>query len=164
MIGSSSRREFREDLAQRLGAIVLDVPRLADRREDVLPLAYHFLRTAQRNHSIEGDAAELLQAYSWPGNVRELKQVVEWASIWSATSITRDALTSALATRFGNVPNAYPERSLERQVLIDALEKHEWETQAVAQELKMHRTTVYRLMRRYDLSTRYRHRAPEVQQ
>ncbi|MBL8683098.1 MAG: sigma-54-dependent Fis family transcriptional regulator [Myxococcales bacterium] len=81
---SITKREFREDLFYRLAVIELHVPPLADRVEDVVLLAEHFLhehaaRIGRPVHGFSGAALKLLEAYSWPGNVRELQNVVERA-------------------------------------------------------------------------------------
>ena len=78
--------EFREDLFYRLKVMVVDVPPLRDRQEDILPLAKLFLDVNNRefNKDIKGispEAEKVLLYYSWPGNVRELKNVIERASI-----------------------------------------------------------------------------------
>jgi len=72
-------REFREDLFYRIAVVHVVVPRLADRKEDVVPLAARFLRQSTRDPaaSVPEDLARLLTAYSWPGNVRELRNVIE---------------------------------------------------------------------------------------
>jgi len=76
---------FRPDLYYRLAALRLRVPRLADRAEDILPLARHFLQrrtTPERPVPVlSAEAAAVLQAYAWPGNVRELKHVMEHAAV-----------------------------------------------------------------------------------
>lgn len=80
---------FREDLYYRLKVMVINIPPLRDRKEDILPLAQYFLssydshRTEERKFSPE--CAPILLGYSWPGNVRELKNVVERASILSGS-------------------------------------------------------------------------------
>jgi DNA-binding NtrC family response regulator len=73
------KREFREDLFYRLAVVHVTVPRLADRPEDILPLAEAFLRKATGDEQAElpEDLARLLRAYAWPGNARELRNVVE---------------------------------------------------------------------------------------
>lgn len=78
--------EFREDLYYRLKVMVIDVPPLRERQEDILPLAKLFLDWNNRefNKEIKGispEAEKVLLYYSWPGNVRELKNVIERASI-----------------------------------------------------------------------------------
>lgn len=73
------KKEFREDLFYRLAVVHVSVPRLADRPEDVLPLAESFLRraTGDAEAKVPEDLARLLRAYNWPGNARELRNVVE---------------------------------------------------------------------------------------
>jgi DNA-binding NtrC family response regulator len=73
---------FREDLFYRLNVIPIYIPPLRERREDIMPLARHFLReVALRSHkSIQGftpEAERMMLAYAWPGNVRELRNLIE---------------------------------------------------------------------------------------
>jgi DNA-binding NtrC family response regulator len=78
---------FREDLFYRLNVIAINLPPLRDRREDILPLAQHFIRkyVAENGRVISDQVApevlSLLEAYHWPGNVRELENVMERAVI-----------------------------------------------------------------------------------
>jgi Nif-specific regulatory protein len=77
-----SRGRFREDLYYRLKVFPLRVPPLRERREDVAPLAHHFLRryTRELGKSVAGfsqQALELLTGYDWPGNVRELENEMQ---------------------------------------------------------------------------------------
>lgn len=68
---------FRHDLFQRLAGIVIDLPLLADRPEDIVPLAEHF--AAVRGQRLEQGTAEVLEGHVWPGNVRELRLAIERA-------------------------------------------------------------------------------------
>ncbi|HHH29454.1 MAG TPA: sigma 54-dependent Fis family transcriptional regulator [Polyangiaceae bacterium] len=72
-------KEFREDLFYRLAVVHVRLPRLAERPDDVLPLAQQFLRRATKDDeaTIPDDLAALLTSYPWPGNARELRNVVE---------------------------------------------------------------------------------------
>jgi transcriptional regulator with PAS, ATPase and Fis domain len=72
-------REFREDLFYRLAVVHVSVPRLADRREDIRPLAERFLRLASGDDAarLPPEVVRLFEAYPWPGNARELRNVVE---------------------------------------------------------------------------------------
>src|SRR5262249_793014 len=77
---------FREDLYYRISTFPLEIPPLRERREDIVPLAEHFLRVhAGHRHDLglSDDQCELLLAYDWPGNVRELEHVIERAVILS---------------------------------------------------------------------------------
>jgi DNA-binding NtrC family response regulator len=78
------RDRFRGDLYYRLAALTLTVPPLRERREDVAPLAEHFVahyaqRYQKRFRRVSDEAARLFERWSWPGNVRELKAVVNRA-------------------------------------------------------------------------------------
>ncbi|NIQ39088.1 MAG: response regulator [Proteobacteria bacterium] len=90
--------KFRKDLYYRLKVMVLDIPPLRERREDILLLANLFIEEGNRElgkniRGISDDAKDLLLNYSWPGNVRELKNVLERAMILSNTeSITKETL------------------------------------------------------------------------
>ncbi len=86
LAGRADRGEFREDLFYRLSAFPLELPALADRREDIVPLAEHFLACMAAAMSLacpqlSGDAVRILERHVWKGNVRELQHVMERASI-----------------------------------------------------------------------------------
>jgi transcriptional regulator with PAS, ATPase and Fis domain len=79
-------RELREDLFYRLNVFPITVPPLRDRREDILPLARHFLEAFQgkvgrRCSGISREAENFMLSYAWPGNVRELRNTIERALI-----------------------------------------------------------------------------------
>jgi DNA-binding NtrC family response regulator len=145
-------RRFRPDLLHRLAGVVIELPSLACRREDIPVLARHFLSADGYGHlPIDDDAEDLLRERNWPGNVRELRHVVSLAAALSNTSFTSVALRRALALRLK------PETTLivdapERQELTDALERHRWDTERAADDLGIHRTTLYRRMKRYCLT------------
>ncbi len=71
--------EFREDLYYRLNVVLLKLPTLRERKEDIIPLAENFM--AGRIKNISHNAEKLLLAYDWPGNVRELKNCIERAVV-----------------------------------------------------------------------------------
>lgn len=91
---------FREDLYYRLSAVVLRVPSLADRREDIPDLVHHFARAAflGREIRISTDAFAAFQRHDWPGNVRELRHVVEYTIGLAAEqgSVSADDVGAAL--------------------------------------------------------------------
>ena len=78
---------FREDLYYRLAVVPIELPPLRDRREDILPLAQHFIEKYNEENGrkvseqIAPDVLALLEAYSWPGNVRELENAIERAVV-----------------------------------------------------------------------------------
>src|SRR6185312_15946441 len=75
-------RRFRGDLYFRLSALLVDVPPLRERREDILPLARAILDAPERGEPemrIEPEAEEILKGHGWPGNIRQLRNVIERA-------------------------------------------------------------------------------------
>ncbi len=95
---------FREDLYYRLAVISIELPPLRDRREDILPLAQHFIRkyNDENNRVVSDQLAPevlaLLEDYTWPGNVRELENVIERAVVIApGPEITRQCLPLEIA-------------------------------------------------------------------
>lgn len=76
---------FREDLYYRLNIIPIDIPPLRERREDIVPLAYHFLTQIEQKYDIhrtfDKEALKVLEEYDWPGNIRQLKNIIERVSL-----------------------------------------------------------------------------------
>ncbi len=86
------QEKFREDLYYRLNVVTIDLPTLKDRREDILPLAEHFLKkyAQENNKSIKNfspEVVEFMLNYSWPGNVRELENMIERGVILSKNNV-----------------------------------------------------------------------------
>ena len=94
--------QFREDLYYRLSTVVLRIPPLRERREDVVPLFEAFVSRFARQYEapylrVDPDGAALLQRYAWPGNVRELRNVAEQAVVMVRQSpLTADLLRPLL--------------------------------------------------------------------
>jgi DNA-binding NtrC family response regulator len=147
---------FRPDLAYRMSGIVLTLPPLDERREDVPLLVHHFAQ----GRPVHATAAHLLQTRSWPGNVRELRQVVEAGFVFGRGALDRRALEMALEHR--PAPAAPPIRevrdhtanylAIERTRLISALDQASWDTVAVATAFGVHRSTLYRRLKRLNIA------------
>src|SRR6266699_1569130 len=95
---------FREDLYYRLSVVPIELPPLRDRREDVLPLAQHFIRKYNEENGrhvadqIAPEVLSLLENYSWPGNVRELENAIERAVVITpGDEISRECLRPEIA-------------------------------------------------------------------
>lgn len=131
---------FREDLYYRLNVIELRVPPLADRPEDVLPLAGHFLGEGPKL----GAAAErALLAHAWPGNVRELLNTIRRASLLATgPQITPDDLGLAAAAS----PEPALEREPDRGEIEAALTRARGVIARAARELGLSRQALYRRM------------------
>ncbi len=130
---------FREDLYYRLSVIELQLPALAERRDDVMPLARSFLPAGAR---LTGDAERALLNYSWPGNVRELRNVLQRAALLAGTApITAVTL---------NLPAVLPARSdepvLDRSTIERVLAEHGHIVAQAARHLGISRQALYRRM------------------
>lgn len=92
---------FRQDLYYRLAVLAIDVPPLRKRRDDIVPLAEHFLgAVAASPRGLTDSAAAKLQAHDWPGNVRELRNAIERAVVMTrATVLDADDLCLSQASR-----------------------------------------------------------------
>ena len=116
---------FREDLFYRLSVIEIAIPRLCDRPDDIIPLAEHFLASANRAlgrsiRGFSGASKQLLCNYAWPGNVRELENALERAvNLCDEDVITPDDLPLALRRPR---EEDFLDRALERQWSIADLE------------------------------------------
>jgi two-component system, NtrC family, nitrogen regulation response regulator NtrX len=89
-----AKGNFREDLYHRLAVIVIEVPALNDRREDIPQLVEYFLNKISEEYSmpkksVESAAMKLLQSHNWTGNIRELRNVIERLMILSKDKITK---------------------------------------------------------------------------
>ncbi|HYF48122.1 MAG TPA: sigma-54 dependent transcriptional regulator [Planctomycetota bacterium] len=104
---------FRTDLYYRLAILVLEVPPLRDRRDDVGPLAQHFLDEARKDgHTratrISPQALDVLMRYPWPGNVRELRNAIERAVVFEDTFMIMPASLPPEILRISLGPQAVP--------------------------------------------------------
>lgn len=149
---------FRQDLYYRLNVIKLELPSLRERPEDIPPLVDHFLRKLNERqnrqiYEVSSKAMDILLHYSFPGNVRELENILEHAYILcKGTTITENNLPSYLLgienelkkiDLRGNVMN-----DVTNKTIIRMLNKHNWNKSKAAEELGIHRTTLWRKLRR----------------
>jgi two-component system response regulator GlrR len=153
-----ARGNFREDLYYRLNVVELEIPPLAQRREDIPPLALHFLSkfSGKGNRKVEGfspEAMKLLVSASWPGNVRQLLNVVEQTVALSTTPIISTALVQkALRTEPGEILSFVDARtSFEREYLVQLLQISQGNVTQAARLAKRNRTEFYKLLRRHHL-------------
>ncbi len=153
---------FREDLYFRLNVIPIALAPLRARPEDLLPLALHFLER-HRTHggwtkTLDETAALALQRHSWPGNVRELENAIERAVLLARSERIEpeDLLLTSLAPEptetgeEGTLQEALDRATRDR--ILTALERTGGRKADAAAALGVDRTTLYRLMRKLDLS------------
>jgi len=145
---------LRDDLFDRLRGVVIELPPLAARPEDVLPLADHFASSQGRR--LEGRARRLLPTYAWPGNVRELRLAIERAGcLVTNGTIPGDALAEAIALGAPGQARTTPGRVTEEDGrVLDACVAEDWDLEGAARALGIHRATVYRRLRAMGVSIR----------
>jgi DNA-binding NtrC family response regulator len=152
---------FREDLYFRLGAFVITVPPLRDRREDIPPLVHNVMaRAAARMkkdvRSVSADAMSAVMNYAWPGNVRELEHAVERAVILAnGTSLrARDLPPEVLQKSRARPPGDTLDLHEQERIAIErALERFGGNRRKAAQALNISTVTLWRRMKQYGLSS-----------
>ena len=137
---------FREDLFYRLNVIELQMPALVERKDDILPLARHFL---QPGFQLTAEAAQALVRYDWPGNVRELQNVMRRACLLSSQPNIMAASLSLPATTTAS--NPVDEPSLDRVTVEQALARAQGVVAQAARELGLSRQALYRRMEKLGL-------------
>ncbi len=160
---------FRDDLFYRINVIVIKIPPLRERPEDIPLLSEYFIRKygeeSQRNgFSIEHSAMKVLMDYDWPGNVRELENVIERAVVLSTgTSITTDLFPKNITIPFPEAPVRFPENgtslkervaNFEKAIILAALEKTDWNQKKAAQLLAVNATTLSEKLKRFKIRER----------
>ncbi len=153
----STTGNFRSDLYFRLSPFVITVPPLRERREDIAPLAQHFLArfTRAMPASLTADALKLLVAYDWPGNVRELRNAIERAVILSRpckqvqaqhlSFLPSDQMEETVL-RFRQDPTL---DQIEREYLHQVMVKYGGNRQKTAAVLGISERHIYRLLAKY---------------
>ncbi|MGA8220883.1 MAG: sigma-54 dependent transcriptional regulator [Candidatus Acidiferrales bacterium] len=151
---------FREDLFFRLNVVGISVPPLRDRREDILPLAAHFLARLGPVHgradaSLDPEAGRLLEGYGWPGNVRELKNAVEHALIFAKESVLRaqnfPEILGAAGDAGRGTGGLRSLEELERVAILATLEGTHYKIGRAAEILGISRKTLLEKRKKYGL-------------
>ncbi|MCM2265763.1 MAG: sigma-54 dependent transcriptional regulator [Desulfuromonadales bacterium] len=156
---------FREDLYYRLNVVNIHLPPLRERREDIEPLARHFLQkyvaeTGKKITEIAPRALSCLLAHEWPGNVRELQNAIERGVVLSKGSVLTprdlpqglqggDQICLQLPARGGNLIDILED--LERQLIVQTLEREQGSQTRAADALGIKRTTLRYKMEKYRL-------------
>jgi len=155
-----NQRAFRADLYYRLSGLVISLPALRERSDDLSLLAHHILRQAGLPITLTPEALAILQGYAWPGNIRELRNVLLRAGVLAqGPTITPHDLPPELAssnqrTRIHAALEPDPFARAERACILEALTRAQGTLSEAADSLGIHRVTLYRKMRRYGISAR----------
>jgi DNA-binding NtrC family response regulator len=152
---------FREDVLYRLNTIVLQMPPLRDRQEDLEPLARHYLahyarRYNKRTTDFAADAWRAMRLHRWPGNVRELAHSVERAVLIAdpgAAAIQARDLALGAGSASGRAQDLSLEDA-ERLFIEKALARHGGDVRAAATQLGLSRSALYRRLQHHGLRDR----------
>jgi len=169
---------FREDFYYRIYVYPISLPPLRERRTDILPIAYHFLREFSKSmgkdvKGFDNETVSWLTRYAWPGNVRQLRNVVERAVILCETDqITGRELPLAddIEQLMEDIPETNEElKSLKKKVrqkaadrveknfLLNALTQNDWNVTRAAERVGLQRTNFQNLMKKHSISRVLRH-------
>jgi Nif-specific regulatory protein len=142
---------FREDLYYRLNVVSIELPPLRERRDDILPLADHFI--ADRGPKISPKAAALLQSYGWPGNIRELRNCIDRAVVLGDGEVIQpEDLPPNIRNQKGQVPApAGSLEHLERESIWRTLKNTKWRKSEAARLLGISRQTLDNKIKKYKI-------------
>lgn len=151
--------DFREDLFHRLNEFSIKVPKLEDRKEDLMLLANHFLDKANRELDkeivgFEDEVMEVFQRYSWPGNLRELQNIIKRAVLLTPGKlIPLSALPQKIVVAKTSQAENYHlfKNKNEQELILDALEKANGNKSKAARILEVDRKTLYNKLKQYDI-------------
>jgi DNA-binding NtrC family response regulator len=152
---------FREDLYFRLGAFIISIPPLRDRRDDIPVMVHEFMRRAATRmgkdvRTISAEAMTLLIRYSWPGNVRELEHAIERAVILArGTTISVRELPPELSESQSRTPSGdtLDLKAHEERLIAKALERFNGNRKKAAAALNISPVTLWRKMKEYGLTS-----------
>ncbi len=149
--------KFREDLFYRMNAAMIQIPPLRNRRGDIPLLAHHFLAEHAEGNPLalkrmDPSVMEMLSGYGWPGNIRELKNVLNYAATISNRGLIaiQDLPPYFLAEPL-RADNSNPREIIERNLILEALRKTNYNKKKSAEMLNLSRRTLYNKMEKYGI-------------
>jgi DNA-binding NtrC family response regulator len=154
--------KFREDLYYRINVMPIFIPPLRERKEDIVPLANHFVNVYAERYqkNVKGIDEEIiireLENYSWPGNVRELEHTIERGVALASSDLDKTSLLflpedENLWLPDTELKDGYTLKENEKVQIIKILKKNKWNYTISAEELGISRTTLWRRMKEYGL-------------
>ncbi|MFA5110004.1 MAG: sigma-54 dependent transcriptional regulator [Desulfobaccales bacterium] len=151
--------EFREDLFYRLNVVLIQMPPLRERKSDIPLLVQHFLEkyNARLRKDIRGispDAMDLLVRHDWPGNVRELENTVERLVVLSPGPYLEPAdlvFAGTILSPGGDSPSGVSLKDLERDHIIQTLQRYDGHKSETARALGIDRKTLREKLKRYNI-------------
>jgi DNA-binding NtrC family response regulator len=159
-----ARKTFREDLYFRIGAITVSIPPLRDRREDVAPIARHFLAGMEKPASgplpvLSPAALDILISHDWPGNVRELRNAIQRAVVMAESgeltvhdfSFLRRAAEPEAGTETPSGLSRWEQA--ERTNILGELARQRGNKTKAARELGIAKSTLFEKLKKYGIRT-----------
>jgi len=152
-----AKSEFRQDLLYRLNTLVITIPPLRERLEDIQPLAMNFIAQFSTKYHKTGltlsqDAIDKLKRHSWPGNIRELSHTVERAVLLAISNeISAQQLLLDIADTDSNVMVLQPLEQAERQLIEKAMSVTSGQVIEAAKLLDISRNALYRRLEKFDI-------------
>ncbi|MEH7107309.1 sigma-54 interaction domain-containing protein [Bacillus sp. JJ1764] len=157
------KRRFREDLYYRLNVVSIQIPPLRERKDDILPLVYHYFEQFKlkygKTSTLSTELLEYLQEYSWPGNIRELENMMERLVVTArSNSIEITDLSNKVIQEVqqrshsiinGQSLSDYLE-GIEKKMIQDALQEHK-STRKAAHALGITQSSLMRRIRKFNL-------------
>ena len=147
---------FRQDLLYRINTIQIELPPLRERGEDIELLASHFLKVFQKkydktNLKLGSQSLKKLNSYHWPGNVRELQHTLEKAVILAESDVLMPADFDLKAVNHSMHTDLPSLSEMEKELIINAMDRYEGNLSMVAEKLGITRQTLYNKIKRYAL-------------
>lgn len=146
---------FRKDLYYRLNVVTIKLPELKERKEDIIPLAETFISKFNKSKKdkiigLDEDVIKKFLDYPWPGNIRELENTIERAFIFCKNSVINfDALPENFKTLKSETTKETKSIKENEIIYINTLlEKYDYNYSLVAKKLGIHRTTLYRKLKK----------------
>lgn len=154
---------FREDLYYRLNVVSIILPPLRERKEDIPLLVYHFVESLSEGkiESISKDVLEIFMEYDWKGNIRQLRNAIEHAiAVSRGKTVQVEDLPKYLQDSNSKIHNKRTEKgklynlveNIEKQAIIDALEKYGYNKTAAIKSLGISRRTFYKKLKIYGIN------------
>ena len=157
----ANERRFRKDLIYRINTVEITIPPLRERKDDIVLLVQHFLgiyenKYMKRQTKLTSTVMNKLLNYTYPGNVRELQYIIERAVIMADDGIKADDIV------FSPIEHIQPDKKatsslshnledLERNTIMQVIEKHNRNISHAAKELGLTRAALYRRLNKYDI-------------
>lgn len=165
LIEEADNKNFRRDLLFRMNVITLTIPPLRERKEDILPLANHFIEEkthVKSRKKLSSQAEEMLLCYNYPGNIRELEHIIERAIIFAEGDVIHVEDLNLPRSAFASFPNLEKAvlqdtgdilsmDEIEKRHILRTLNHFKWDRTQSSNKLGISQKTLYTKIKKYEL-------------